>query len=161
MWNSLSGGIFVFSLNLIWVLGGPLIREIKEKKLDWGYATGLYMDFVSLVKEQGKDQTFSIGNYFLYTAIFLAHWSPLQASSTALLGFAMLRYVIGSKLSRHFFIQLEIKPNPVATVKVFPRFTHVTVYTVGGWTQLGERGNDPFLQRRSIKNNTLTNFKKA
>ena len=29
---------------------------------------------------------------------------PLQASSTALLGFAMLRYAIGSKLSRHFFL---------------------------------------------------------
>ena len=96
-----------------------------------------YMDFVSLIKEQGKDQPFSIGNYFLYTAMFLAHWPLLQARSTALLGFAMLRYVIGSKLSRHFFIQLELKPNPVATVRVFPRFTHVTVCTVCDLTMGG------------------------
>ena len=92
------------------------------------------MDFVSLVKEQGKDQTFSIGNYFLYTAIFLARWSPLQASSTALLSFAMLRYVIGSKLSRHFFIRLELKPNPITIVRVFPRFTHVTAFAVCDFT---------------------------
>ena len=143
----------------------PFKKRDKRENVRLRICNG-YMDFVSLITEQWKDQPFSIGNYFLYTAIFLAHWPPLQASSTALLDFAMLRYMIGSKLSRHFFIQLEIRPNPVATVRVFPRFTHVTIYTVcdftmGGWIQLGERGNDPFLQRRSIKNNTVTNFKKA
>lgn len=114
------------------------------------------MDFVSLITEQWKDQPFSISNYFLHTAIFLAHWPPMQARSTALLGFAMLRYVIGSKLSRHFFIQLEIKPNSVATVRVFPRFTHVTVctvcdFTMGGWTQLGERVTTHFFREEVLK----------
>ena len=49
----------------------------------------------------------------------MAHWSPLKASSTSLLGFAMLRHVIGSKISGHFFNQLETKPNPIATIRVF------------------------------------------
>ena len=49
-----------FSLNLIRVLGGPLIRE-KRENVRLRIRNG-YMDFVSLIKEQGKDQTFSIGN---------------------------------------------------------------------------------------------------
>ena len=49
-----------FSLNLIRVLGGPLIRE-KRENVSLRICNG-YMDFVSLIKEQGKDQTFSIGN---------------------------------------------------------------------------------------------------
>ena len=51
---------FFFSLNLIRVLGGPLIRE-KRENVSLRIRNG-YMDFVSLIKEQGKDQTFSIGN---------------------------------------------------------------------------------------------------
>ena len=51
---------FFFSLNLIRVLGGPLIGE-KRENVRLRIRNG-YMDFVSLIKEQGKDQTFSIGN---------------------------------------------------------------------------------------------------
>ena len=78
---------FFFSLNLIRVLGGPLIRE-KRENVRVRIRNG-YMDFVSLIKEQEKDQTFSTLAINFYTLpyfwrtglhckLVLLHYSVLQ-----------------------------------------------------------------------------------
>ena len=41
-------------------------------------------------------------------------------------GFALLHSVIGSKFSRHFFNQSQVKPKPIVVLHIFPRFVSAT-----------------------------------